>query len=89
MHLAAKINDPEIVKILLTKKDIDINIEDSKGRKPISYSSSDEIRQLLSHWFFFFFWKIKIKKINIFICDYFFGKRSILPALTAGKCTYR
>ena len=48
LHLAVEIDDIEIVKLLLEKNDIDINIEDLEGRKPIDYSSNDEIKQLLS-----------------------------------------
>ena len=48
LHLAAEIGNLEIIKILLNKKDIDINIEDSHGKKPIDYSENHEIKQLLS-----------------------------------------
>ncbi len=36
-----------IIKLLLEKKEIDINIEDSQGKKPIDYSKNIEIKQLL------------------------------------------
>ena len=48
LHLAAKIGNLEIIKLLLEKKEIDINIEDSHGKKPIDYSENHEIKQLLS-----------------------------------------
>ena len=48
LHLAAEIGNLEIIKLLLEKKEIDINIEDSHGRKPIDYSKNNEIKQLLS-----------------------------------------
>ena len=48
LHLAAEIGNLEIIKLLLEKKEIDINIEDSHGRKPIDYSINNEIKQLLS-----------------------------------------
>lgn len=51
MHLAVQINNVEIVKLLLGKKDIDISIEDNQGKIPIDYSNNDEITQLLSQWF--------------------------------------
>ena len=54
MHLATQINNAEIVKLLLEKKEIDINIEDSQGKKPIDYAKNDEIKQFLSQWFLLF-----------------------------------
>ena len=54
MHLAIQNNNVEIVKLLLEKKDIDINIEDNQGKKPIDYSNNDEITQLLTQWFQFY-----------------------------------
>ena len=50
MHHAVKIDSPEIVKILLESKDIDVNITDSYGKKPIDYSKNDEIIKLLSQY---------------------------------------
>ena len=61
LHLAAKIGNLEIIKLLLEKKEIDINIEDSHGKKPIDYSENHEIKQLLSKWFSIHF-KIAINK---------------------------
>ena len=49
LHLAAEMGDLEIIKLLLEKKEIDINIEDSQGKKPIDYSENNEIKKLLSH----------------------------------------
>ncbi|KAK8871480.1 hypothetical protein M9Y10_007209 [Tritrichomonas musculus] len=49
LYLAVEIGDLGIIKLLLEKKGIDINNEDSQGRKPIDYSSDDEVRQLFSH----------------------------------------
>ena len=48
LHLAAEIGNLEIIKLLLEKKEIDINIEDSHGKRPIDYSENHEIKQLLS-----------------------------------------
>ena len=48
LHLAAKIGNLEIVKLLLEKKEIDINIKDSHGKKPIYYAVKREIIKLLS-----------------------------------------
>ena len=47
LHAAVKANNLEIVKLLLVKKEIDINIKDSHGKEPIHYSKSDKIKQLL------------------------------------------
>ena len=48
LHLAVERRNLEIIKLLLQKEEIDINIEDSQGKKPIDYSENDEIKQLLS-----------------------------------------
>ena len=48
LHLAVEIGKSEIIKLLLEKEEIDINIEDSHGKKPIDYSDNHEIKQLLS-----------------------------------------
>ena len=48
MHLAVKIKNIEIIKLLLIKKGIDFNIIDNKGKIPIDYSKNSEIKQLLS-----------------------------------------
>ena len=48
LHLAVEKENKEIIRLLLKRNDIDTNIEDSQGRKPIDYSSNDEIRLLLS-----------------------------------------
>lgn len=37
----------KIIKLLLEKKEIDINIEDGQGKKPIDYSENIEIKHLL------------------------------------------
>ena len=60
MHLAIQNNNVEIVKLLLEKKDIDINIKDNQGKKPIDYLNNDEITQLLTQWFQFY--EISINK---------------------------
>ena len=49
LHLAAQQGDIEIVKRLLEEKNIDINIEDEQGKKPIDYTKNDEIRKLFLH----------------------------------------
>lgn len=48
LHLAVEINNLEIIKLLLGMKEIDINIEDSEGKKPIDYAKNDVIKKLLS-----------------------------------------
>lgn len=48
LHLAVQNNSTDIVKLLLENKKIDIDIEDSHGKKPLEYSKNDEIRQLLN-----------------------------------------
>ena len=48
LHLAAEKGNLEIIKLLLKKEDIDVNIEDSHGKKQIDYSQNYEIKQLLS-----------------------------------------
>ena len=48
LHFATQNNNTEIIKLLLEKKGIDINIKDSNGKKPIDYAKNDEIKQLLS-----------------------------------------
>lgn len=48
LHLAVQINNVAIIKLLLEKKDIDINSKDLRRKKPIDYSKSEEVRQLLS-----------------------------------------
>ena len=48
LHLAAQIGNLEILRLLLEKKEIDINIKDSLGKKTIDYSKNPEIKQLLS-----------------------------------------
>ena len=40
-----------IVKLLLIQEKADINIKDSKGKKPIDYSKNLKIKQLLSKEF--------------------------------------
>ena len=48
LHLATRIGNSTILKLLLKKKEVDINIKDSQGKKPIDYSENTEIKQLLS-----------------------------------------
>lgn len=59
LHLAVKINNFEIVQILLKNTKINISIKDSQGKKPINYSKNTRIKQLLSHRF-----PIAISKTN-------------------------
>lgn len=47
LHLASKRGNLEIIKLILKREDIDINIKDSQGKKPFDYSANHEIRQLL------------------------------------------
>ena len=49
LHIAVMNGNVEIIKLLLGKKDININIEDSQGKKPIDYTNDPEIINLLSH----------------------------------------
>lgn len=53
-----------IINLLLKMKGIDVNLEDSNGKKPIDYSKDDQIRRLLSKWFSFL--KMAINKKFIF-----------------------
>lgn len=46
LHLATEIENIDIIKLLLKKKEININIKDSKGKKPIDYSKNITIKQL-------------------------------------------
>ena len=48
LHLAAQNRNLSIIKLLLTHEKININIQDSQGKKPIDYSKNIEIKQLLS-----------------------------------------
>ena len=59
--MATERENHEIIKLLLEKKEIDINIADSYGIKPIDYSENNEIKQLFSKWFSIHF-KIAINK---------------------------
>ena len=47
LHCAVENDDIEIVKLLLEKKNIDINAIDTICKKPIEYSQSEEVKQLL------------------------------------------
>lgn len=47
LHLAVEIRNLDIIKFLLEKNEIDVNIQDSHGKKHIDYSENDEIKQLL------------------------------------------
>ena len=51
LHLAAQKENFSIIKLLIIKKGIDINIKDSQGKRPIEYSENFEIKQLLSKEF--------------------------------------
>ena len=51
LHLAAQMENLPIVKLLLIQEKADINIKDSKGKKPIDYSKNPKIKQLLSKEF--------------------------------------
>ena len=48
LHLASQMENIEIIKLLLKKEGININIEDIQGKKPIEYSENHEIKKLLS-----------------------------------------
>lgn len=47
LHNAAKKGDPKIIKFLLIRKGVNINIKDNQGKKPIDYCENPEIKQLL------------------------------------------
>ena len=47
LHLAVERQNIEIVRLLLKNKNININIKDEQGRKPIDYTTHNEIKQLL------------------------------------------
>ena len=49
LHLAVEKEYIEIIKILLENKNIDVDIEDEQGKKPIDYTSNNEIKKILSH----------------------------------------
>ena len=49
LHAAVKSGSPEIIKLLLGKKGIDVDIKDSNGKKPIDYSKNDNIRLMFKH----------------------------------------
>lgn len=48
LHFAAQKGNLDIIKLLLMKKGIDINIKDIQGNKPIDYSANFEVKKLLS-----------------------------------------
>ena len=49
LHLAVEKEYIEIIKILLENKNIDVDIEDEQGKKPIDYTSNNEIIKMLIH----------------------------------------
>ena len=49
LHFAVEKGYFEIIKLLLTNKKIDIQIEDDQGRKPIDYATNNEIQKLLRY----------------------------------------
>ena len=49
LHLAVEKNYIKIIKILLAHKNIDVDIEDKQGKKPIDYTSNNDIIKLLKH----------------------------------------
>ena len=66
--MSNKIKNLEIIKLLIQKKEININIEDSQKKKQIDYSSNPEIKRLLSKWFFIHY-KIAFNKgSKTYIC---------------------
>ena len=48
LHLAVEKGYLEIIKLLLKNKDININVDDDQCRKPIDYTTNNEIKQLLN-----------------------------------------
>lgn len=49
LHLAVINGNLEVIKVLLNYKNININLRDDKGKKPIDYTDNDEIKQLFNH----------------------------------------
>ena len=49
LHLAVEREYIKIIKLLLENKDIDISIKDNHDKKPIDYTTNNEIKFLLSH----------------------------------------
>lgn len=48
LHIAVKQNNADIVEILLSNKNIDVNIKDDKNMTPIQSSTNDQIKSLIS-----------------------------------------
>ena len=48
LHIAVENNNIEIIKLLLENKNIDVNVKDEKGRKPIQLVNDFRIRSLFS-----------------------------------------
>ena len=47
MHLAVKKNNLEVIQLLLKNEEININIKDKQGKKPIDYTKNNKIKKLL------------------------------------------
>ena len=50
LHLAVSINNIEILKLLLQNKNINVNVIDDSGKKPIDYADKKEKKQLLMNY---------------------------------------
>lgn len=50
LHLAVEKGYPEIIKLLLENKRIDIHSKDCHGKEPIDYATNNHIKQLFNRW---------------------------------------
>ena len=51
LHLAVQREYIDIIKLILQNKDVNVDIEDDQGKKPIDYTTNSQIIQLFNHWF--------------------------------------
>lgn len=49
LHYAVKNEYVEFIKLLLENKKINIDTVDDKGKRPIDYTTNNDIKQLLNH----------------------------------------
>lgn len=49
LHLAVKRNDVNIVRLILSNGNAQVDIKDDQGKKPIDYATNDQIIQMLNH----------------------------------------
>lgn len=48
LHLAVEKGYKDIIKLLMENKNTDANVEDEQGKKPIDYTTNNEIKQMLN-----------------------------------------